>query len=120
MNPLWAQFEALIPPVIDTHPLGCHRPRVSDRVVFDKLVQVLVLGVMHEKIADTSGARSTAAAGLFSRSVIVLSGTKDSLSLHDPCQSLYIRPSYVLIRLAPSTRRPLRDNAWVGGSQRCT
>ncbi|PTT64797.1 hypothetical protein DBR22_13515 [Arthrobacter sp. HMWF013] len=54
MNPLWAQFEALIPPVIDTHPLGCHRPRVSDRVVFDKLVQVLVLGVMYEKIADTS------------------------------------------------------------------
>lgn len=40
--------------MIDTHPLAFHRPRVSDRVVFDKLVQVLVLGVMYEKIADTS------------------------------------------------------------------
>jgi hypothetical protein len=27
---------------------------VSDRVVFDKLVQVLVLGAIYEKIADTS------------------------------------------------------------------
>jgi hypothetical protein len=26
------------------HPLGCHKPRISDRVVFEKLVQVLVFG----------------------------------------------------------------------------
>jgi hypothetical protein len=42
----------LIPPVIDDHPLGCHRPRVTDRIVFDKLVQVLVLGAAYDKIAD--------------------------------------------------------------------
>lgn len=28
----------------DTHPLGCHRPRIADRIVLDKLLQVLVLG----------------------------------------------------------------------------
>jgi hypothetical protein len=44
-------FEALIPPVVDAHPLGCHRPRVPDRTVFEKLVQVL--GAGYEKIADT-------------------------------------------------------------------
>lgn len=44
MNPLWTQFRTLLPPVIDAHPLGCHRPRAVDRVVFEKLVQVLVLG----------------------------------------------------------------------------
>jgi hypothetical protein len=25
-----------------THPLGCHRPRIPDRIVFDKLTQLLV------------------------------------------------------------------------------
>jgi hypothetical protein len=28
----------------EPHPLGCHRPRIPDRVVFEKLVQVLVFG----------------------------------------------------------------------------
>ena len=58
-KPLWAEIEALIPPVEDTHPLGCHRPRVPDRVVFEKLVQVLVLGAAYEKIADASCSATT-------------------------------------------------------------
>jgi transposase len=36
------------------HPLGCHRPRVPDRVVFDKLIQVLVLGCGYRRIADAT------------------------------------------------------------------
>ncbi|MGY2746960.1 IS5 family transposase [Arthrobacter sp. UYCu723] len=59
IEPLWSQFEALIPPVADAHPLGCHRPRVPDRIVFDKLVQVLVLGAAYEKVADTSCSATT-------------------------------------------------------------
>ena len=43
MEPLWVQFSALLPVRVDTHPLGCHRPRIPDRIVFDKLIQVLVL-----------------------------------------------------------------------------
>lgn len=38
-EPLWSQFAALLPErstYAPTHPLGCHRPRISDRVVFDK------------------------------------------------------------------------------------
>ncbi|WP_239452099.1 hypothetical protein [Frondihabitans sp. PAMC 28766] len=54
IEPIWAQFEALIPPVIDDHPFGGHRPRIADRVVFDKLVQVLVLGTAYVKIADST------------------------------------------------------------------
>ena len=34
------------------HPLGCHNPRIPDRVVFEKLVQVLVFGCAYERIAD--------------------------------------------------------------------
>lgn len=54
INPLWHQFEALIPERNITHPWGCHRPRISDRIIFDKLVQVLVLGAAYEKISDTT------------------------------------------------------------------
>jgi transposase len=75
IDPIWHQFEALIPPVIDDHPLGCHRPRVPDRIVFDKLVQVLVLGAAYIKIADSSCSATTLRrrrdewirAGLFTR-----------------------------------------------------
>ena len=59
IDPLWSQFAALIPPVVDEHPLGCHRPRIPDRVVCDKLVQVLVLGASYEKISDTSCSATT-------------------------------------------------------------
>lgn len=59
IDPLWHQFEALIPPVVDEHPLGCHRPRVSDRIIFDKLVQVLVYGAAYVKIADSTCSATT-------------------------------------------------------------
>lgn len=37
--------------VVD-HPLGCHNPRIPDKVVFEKLLQVLVFGCAYERIAD--------------------------------------------------------------------
>jgi transposase len=55
LEPLWDQFAALLPdrPVYDpAHPLGCHRPRIADRIVFEKLVQVLRFGCSYESIAD--------------------------------------------------------------------
>ncbi|RPK54625.1 hypothetical protein EES42_42820 [Streptomyces sp. ADI95-17] len=54
-EPLWEQFAALLPerPVYDpAHPLGCHRRRISDRVVFDKLLQLLRFGCSYQAIAD--------------------------------------------------------------------
>lgn len=59
IEPIWTQFEALIPALDDVHPLGCHRPRIGDRIVFDKLVQVLVLGASYTKIADTTCSATT-------------------------------------------------------------
>ena len=41
LRPLWDQFAALLPdhPVVaPTHPLGCHRARVPDRVVFEHVL----------------------------------------------------------------------------------
>lgn len=59
MDPLWIQYKALIPPVVDTHPLGCHRPRVLDRIIFDKLISRLVLGGSYTKHADQTVSATT-------------------------------------------------------------
>ena len=59
IEPLWDQFAALIPHHVDTHPLGCHRPRIADRIVFDKLLQVLVLGAGYARISDSTCSATT-------------------------------------------------------------
>ena len=60
LEPLWDQFAALLPdrPVYDpAHPLGCHQPRIADRIIFEKLIQVLRFGCSYASIADcTCGA----------------------------------------------------------------
>src|SRR5215212_4966947 len=59
IEPIWEQFAALLPERIVDHPLGCHRPRVPDRVVFEKLVQVLVFGCAYWRIADDGCSATT-------------------------------------------------------------
>ena len=59
IEPIWEQLVVLLPERTTSHPLGCHRPRVPDRVVFEKLVQVLVFGCAYEKIADEGCSAST-------------------------------------------------------------
>jgi transposase len=55
LEPLWVQFSALLPerPLVSpTHPLGCHRPRIPDRVVFEHVIAALVHGSGYERIAS--------------------------------------------------------------------
>jgi transposase len=59
LNPVREEFLALLPERVDEHPLGCHRRRINDRIVFDKLVEALVFGVGYERIADTSCSATT-------------------------------------------------------------
>jgi transposase len=59
LEPLWVQIAALLPTRQDTHPLGCHRPRIPDRIVFDKLIQVLVFGCGYRRIADSTCSATT-------------------------------------------------------------
>ena len=59
IGPVWDQLAALLPDHEDTHPLGCHRPRIRDRVVFDKLIDVLVFGAAYVKIADATCSATT-------------------------------------------------------------
>jgi hypothetical protein len=54
IEPIWDQFAVLLPAhpaVSPTHPLGCHRRRVPDRVVFDHVIAALVHGSGYERIA---------------------------------------------------------------------
>ena len=59
IEPIWQQFEALLPKRETNHPLGCHRSRIPERIVFEKLVQVLVFGCAYERIADERCSEST-------------------------------------------------------------
>jgi hypothetical protein len=59
LDPLREQFLALLPAHLDEHPLGCHRPRIGDAVVFDKLVEALVFGAGYERIADAACSATT-------------------------------------------------------------
>src|SRR5215212_5513317 len=59
IEPIWQQFADLLPDRKADHPLGCHHPRIPDRVVFDKLVQVLVFGCAYKRIADETCSATT-------------------------------------------------------------
>jgi transposase len=59
LEPLWVQFAALLPTRHVHHPLGCHRPRIPDRLVFDKLIQVLVFGCGSRHIGDAACSATT-------------------------------------------------------------
>ncbi len=59
IEPIWQQFADLLPDREVDHPLGCHHPRIPDRVVFDKLVQVLVFGCAYKRIADETCSATT-------------------------------------------------------------
>ncbi len=59
IEPIWQQFVALLPARRVDHPLGCHRSRIPDRTIFEKLVEVLVFGCAYERIADESCSATT-------------------------------------------------------------
>jgi transposase len=52
---IWAGFAPLIPPPDRTHPLGCHRPRASDRDCFDGIVIRLATGCSWEDAERLNG-----------------------------------------------------------------
>jgi transposase len=62
LEPLWDHFAALLPirPAYHpAHPLGCHRRRIDDRIVFEKLLQVLRFGCSYGAIADSACSATT-------------------------------------------------------------
>ena len=59
LEPIWVEFSAAVgtderPEFDPSHPLGCHRRRIGDRVVFEHLLDALVHGSGYERIATTA------------------------------------------------------------------
>ncbi len=55
LEPIWAEFAASLPErpaIVPSHPLGCHRRRIPDRVVFEHVIAALVHGSGYERIAS--------------------------------------------------------------------
>ncbi len=52
IGPIREQFRALLPERKADHPLGCHRLRIPDCALFEKLLQMLVFGCAYWRIAD--------------------------------------------------------------------
>ena len=48
LGAVWAAVEALVPAREDNHPLGCHNPRISDRICFRGILIRLVTGCSWE------------------------------------------------------------------------
>jgi transposase len=79
VDAVWTAVQALIPvPPLDDHPLGCHRPRVPDRVCFEGILIRLATGcawvdvevLMGNQVSDTTlrGRRNEwVAKGVFDR-----------------------------------------------------
>ena len=59
MEPIWDESSAFLPSREDDHRLGCHRLRVADRLIFDKLLQVAVFGCAYWRIADRTCSATT-------------------------------------------------------------
>ncbi|MGH4035271.1 IS5 family transposase [Actinomycetota bacterium Odt1-20B] len=57
--PIREEFLSLLPQRRDEHPLGCHRPRIPDRVMFDRIVLALVSGMGYERVADEACSATT-------------------------------------------------------------
>ena len=41
---MWEEMKLIIPKPIDNHPLGCHNPRIEDRIVMNGILFVLRTG----------------------------------------------------------------------------
>ena len=48
VDAIWAAIEALLPVADDGHPLGCHNPKISDRLCFEAIMIRLVTGCSWE------------------------------------------------------------------------
>jgi hypothetical protein len=58
LEPIWVEFHEAIggdrPEYHPDHPLGCHRRRIPDRVVFEHVIDALVHGSGYERIATAT------------------------------------------------------------------
>lgn len=77
---VWAAIEPLIPVPAGTHPLGCHRPRASDRVCFEAILIRLVTGCSWVDAEALTGRRVSDTTIRGRRDEWITAGVFDSLA----------------------------------------
>ena len=107
MDPLWAELEALLgsrPVFSPTHPWGCHRRRIPDRVVFEHIVAGTVHGSGYEIIASRGCSDRT-----IRRRVVEWAGRGLGQKLHEIALAAYDRSlgwSWTTWRPMVASRKP--------------
>ena len=76
---VWAAIAPLIPPPDRTHPLGCHRPRASDRDCFNGMLVRLATGCSWEDAERLTGHRVSDTTMRFRRDEWIAAGVFEAL-----------------------------------------
>lgn len=77
---VWEGLAGLIPPVVDTHPLGCHRPRSPDRDCFDMILVRLATGCSWTDAEHLCGHRVSDTTARSRRDEWITAGVFDALA----------------------------------------
>jgi hypothetical protein len=117
IEPTWDACQVLLLVVDDLHPLGCRRPRIPDRLVFDKLVQILVFGCTSWRIADATTLRRRRHAWIAAAVMTRLDGIV--LSAYDSTIGLDLDDMIVdgCITNAPCGAKWPDDHSWIGANR---
>lgn len=51
---MWEEMRLIIPKPIDNHPLGCHKPRIDDRIVMNGIYYILRTGAQWSSLDQTT------------------------------------------------------------------
>ena len=51
---MWEEMKLIIPKPIDNHPLGCHKPRIKDRIVMNGILFILRTGIQWKGLDYTN------------------------------------------------------------------
>ena len=82
VDAIWEAIEPLLVVPVDDHPLGCHNPRISDRVCFDGIVIRLVTGCSWEDAERLGGSKVSDTTLRARRDQWVAAGVFDQLADH--------------------------------------
>ena len=100
LEPIWVEFCALLgrerPGFDPSHPLGCHRRRVPDRVVFEHVVAALVHGSGYERIATPGCSDRTIRRRLKAWAALGIGEQVHALALAAYDQAIHLDPSYAV------------------------
>ncbi len=111
---IWRALEQLVPVPVDAHPLGCHRPRIPDRVRFQGMLIRLVTGCAWVDIEALLGGQVSDTTLRARRDEWIAAGVFDALA--EEALAAYDR--IIVLDLSPGQpgRLPAQSPLWGRGN----